>query len=304
LGCGTGRDVFVAAQLVGEGGMAIGIDMTAEQLAVAEETETWHAAKFGFARPNTLFVHGEIDRLRGAGIKDGSVDVVTSNCVLNLVPHKPAVLAEIWRVLKPGGELYFSDVYADRRVPAHLQADRVLWGECLSGAMYWGDFTAAMRKAGFGQIWVTSSRQIAIGDADIERKVGPLRFYSRTVRAFKLPLEEAEEDYAQAATYSGGIPGHPHAFSLGSGATFITGVKTPVGGNTAEVLTKSRFAPAFRVTPAKDHRGAFGGGGAAAGLGGGGGLWMAPGAEGSSDDGAPAAAACCVPSSSSGSKCC
>ena len=129
LGCGTGRDTFVLAQLVGPTGLAIGVDMTVEQLTVAQNTENWHANKFGFDMPNTKFIHGDIANLGAAGIKDSSVDVVVSNCVLNLVSDKAIVFREIARVLKPGGELYFSDVYADRRVPSALQRDKVLWGE-------------------------------------------------------------------------------------------------------------------------------------------------------------------------------
>ena len=129
LGCGTGRDTYVLAQLVGPSGTAIGVDMTPDQLAVALETEKWHADKFGFSAPNTRFIQGDIANLSSAGIADATVDVVVSNCVLNLAADKASVFREIARVLKPGGELFFSDVYADRRVPVHLQQDKVLWGE-------------------------------------------------------------------------------------------------------------------------------------------------------------------------------
>jgi arsenite methyltransferase len=133
LGCGSGRDTYVLAQLVGPSGLAIGVDMTPEQLAVAEGTEAWHASKFGFPQANTKFVRGNIEDLRAAGIADASVDIVVSNCVLNLASDKAAVFREIARVLKPGGELYFSDVYADRRIPEALQRDKVLWGEVSTG---------------------------------------------------------------------------------------------------------------------------------------------------------------------------
>ena len=129
LGCGTGRDSYVLSQLVGPEGTVIGVDMTSEQLTVAQDTQLWHAAKFGFEKPNTRFVRGDISNLAAAGISDASVDVVVSNCVLNLVADKAAVFREIARILKPGGELYFSDVYADRRIPSALQRDKVLWGE-------------------------------------------------------------------------------------------------------------------------------------------------------------------------------
>ena len=77
------------------------------------------------------------------------MDVVISNCVLNLCEDKKVVLKEIWRILKEGGELYFSDVYSDRRIPEYLQKDKVLWGECLTGALYIEDFRRMMQSVGF-----------------------------------------------------------------------------------------------------------------------------------------------------------
>ena len=112
LGCGTGRDVYAVAQLVGPQGKSIGLDMTDEQLDVANEYKAWHAEQFGF--DNTEFKKGYIEHLVDAGIPENSVDIVISNCVVNLSPNKEQVFKEIWRVLKPGGEVYFSDVYADR----------------------------------------------------------------------------------------------------------------------------------------------------------------------------------------------
>lgn len=136
LGCGTGRDVYVLAQLVGPEGHVHGIDMTAEQLTLARDTARWHADRFGYPRANTSFHQGYIEDLRSVGIADASVDVVVSNCVVNLSPRKDLVLAEVFRVLAPGGELYISDVLADRRLPADVATDPVLYAECLGGALY------------------------------------------------------------------------------------------------------------------------------------------------------------------------
>jgi len=280
LGCGTGRDTYVLAQLVGPTGTAIGLDMTPEQLAVARRTEAWHAARFGFSAPNTRFLDGAIEDLRAAGVADGSVDVAVSNCVLNLLADKAAGFREIARVLKPGGELYFSDVYADRRMPPALRADRVLWGECLSGALYTGDAARLLRDAGFGAVWTVTRRVMDVSDAAIAAATRGITFTSVTLRAIKVaPVDDAPEDYGQTATYNGSIDGAPHAFVAGAGAVFITDVPTPVDGNTAVALAASRYAPAFRITPRGDHRGAFAaapapyfigsnGGGSAAGGGG------------------------------------
>ncbi|WP_255324820.1 methyltransferase domain-containing protein [Rhodanobacter sp. OR444] len=148
LGCGSGRDVYLLSKLVGEQGRVIGVDMTEQQLAVAERHRAWHAQAFGHAHSNVTLQLGDLADLAALGIADGSVDVVVSNCVLNLVPDKRRASAGICRVLKPGGELYFSDVFSDRRLPGELLADPVLLGECLAGALYVEDFRRLLGELG------------------------------------------------------------------------------------------------------------------------------------------------------------
>ncbi|MEU3199381.1 methyltransferase domain-containing protein [Streptomyces sp. NPDC006996] len=256
LGCGTGRDVYVLSQLVGPTGRVIGVDMTEEQLAVARRHQDWHAAKFGHA--NTDFRHGYIEDLAAAGIPDASVDVVISNCVVNLSPDKSRVLSEIFRVLAPGGELYFSDIFADRRLPAVLLDDPVLVGECLAGALYTEDFRRVLERAGCPDARTVAASPVTISDPDIERKIGFATFTSRTVRAFKLPLEDRCEDYGQVAVYRGTIAEHPHAFDLDDHHRFHTGKPMLVCGNTADMLDATRYASHFSLTGDKGrHFGLF-----------------------------------------------
>ena len=113
--------------------------MTPAQLDVARAHRGYHAEKFGHAAPNTEFHHGYIEKLHELDLEPGSFDIIVSNCVINLATDKAAVLKGAFDLLKPGGEMYFSDVYADRRVPAAMAEDEVLYGECLSGALYWND---------------------------------------------------------------------------------------------------------------------------------------------------------------------
>ena len=137
---------------------------------------------------------------------------------INRPDRKEAVLAEALRVLKPGGELYFSDVYADRRVPAELVEDPVLYGECLSGALYWNDFLNIARSVGFADPRLVESRRLGINDAEVKALIGHIEFFSATYRLFKLPaLEPACEDYGQAVIYKG--CGDAMPFDGGSAAT-------------------------------------------------------------------------------------
>ncbi|CAI7928281.1 unnamed protein product [Closterium sp. NIES-54] len=315
LGCGTGRDVYVAAQLVGPTGQVIGIDMTDEQLAVARKHEEYHREKFGFEKSNVSFRKGFIEDLKAANVEDSTVDVVVSNCVINLAPSKVPVISEIARVLKTGGELYFSDVFADRRIPKHLQQDKVLFGKCLSGALYLEDFCRLMASISSSLIpnsiqpssprpldlfgeglrglspWILSAaswppinsllslslhptlsltasvveaRELDVENPDIAARIGPIRFYSLTVRAVKLPSgagdregEDLPENYGQTATYSGSIPEQAGEFTLDDVRVFKAGVATPVDATTAAMLTVSRYSNAFTVTEKGAHQGPF-----------------------------------------------
>src|SRR5260370_4134757 len=126
--------------------------------------------------------------------------MVVDNGVVNLSPDKRRVFAEIFRVLKPGGELYFSDVFAGRRVPRPLSEDPVLLGECLGGALYIEDFRRILREVGCLDYRVVAKRRLSLDNPDVARKAGMIDFHSVTVRAFKLDVEDLCEDYCQVAT--------------------------------------------------------------------------------------------------------
>lgn len=258
LGCGSGRDAYLLSSLVGERGRVIGVDMTAQQLEVAERHRAFHAQAFGHARSNVEFHLGDLADLAALGIADHSVDVVVSNCVLNLVPDKRRAFAETFRVLKPGGELCFSDVFSDRRLPRELLADPVLLGECLAGALYVEDFRRLLAELGVADARVCARSPIALTDAAIEQRIGFARFESITWRAFKLPLEDRCEDYGQVATYRGSLPDHPHAFELDDHHRFEDGRPVLVCGNTADMLSRTRYAAHFRIDGDKRrHYGLF-----------------------------------------------
>lgn len=256
LGCGTGRDCYLLSQLVGPRGKVIGVDMTEEQLATGKRHLDYHKQKFGFG--NVEFRQGYIEDLREAGIADASVDLVVSNCVINLSPDKRRVFSEIFRVLKPGGELYFSDVFANRRVPEALTTDPILLGECLAGALYKEDCRRLMREQGVLDFRAVTQSPIALNHPEVSRKIGMIGFSSITFRAFKLALEDVCEDYGQVAYYLGTIPESPHQFLLDDHHLFKTGQPMLVCGNTAAMVSETRYQKHFKVIGDKStHFGLF-----------------------------------------------
>ena len=252
LGSGSGRDVYLLAQLVGSSGEVVGVDMTPEQLEVARRHQAFHAEQFGFA--NVRFLEGQIEALEALDLEPASFDVIVSNCVLNLSTDKPAVLRGAQRLLKPGGEFYFSDVYADRRLPEAVQSHPVLYGECLGGALYWNDFLRMARAAGFADPRLVSDRPLEITEPQLAALVGEARFYSATYRLFNIPeLEDACEDHGQAVIYRGSIPEAPTRLEFDKHHSIEAGRVFPVCGNTFRMFQQTRFAAHFEFIGGFDH---------------------------------------------------
>ena len=244
IGCGSGRDVYLLSQLVGENGEVIGIDMTSEQLEIAKSFADYHSKKFGFR--NFHFYQGYIEKLEMLDFEAGSFDVVVSNCVLNLSSDKESVLLGIKNLLKPGGEFYFSDIYCDRRIPNQLTEDPILYGECLSGSLYWNDFLRISKKVGFQDPRLVSDRPLTITDKDLLERLGSLNFHSATYRLFNIEdLEDSCEDYGQAVVYKGTIANNQHSFLLDKHHRMEYKKIFPVCGNTYRMLHQSRFSPHF-----------------------------------------------------------
>jgi arsenite methyltransferase len=187
LGSGGGIDVLLSARRVGPGGKAYGLDMTDEMLALARENQR----KAGVE--NVEFLKGEIERIP---LPDQSVDVIISNCVINLSGDKDRVFAEAFRVLRPGGRFAVSDVVVRGDVPAEIRRSVELWVGCIAGALEETDYLARLAKAGFEGASIEPTRVYNIDDAreflaahglDAET-IAPLvrnRFMSAFVRARK-----------------------------------------------------------------------------------------------------------------------
>lgn len=152
LGCGGGLDVFLAAEKVGPMGRAIGIDMTPEMIALARRNA--ENGVNGKPITNVEFHLAGIDNLP---LPDGSVDCVVSNCVINLVPDKPAVFREIARVLKPGGRVAISDIALKRPLPPEVSGDLLAYVGCIAGAILIDDYRKGLIGAGFTNVAVVET---------------------------------------------------------------------------------------------------------------------------------------------------
>ncbi|MCK6580976.1 MAG: arsenite methyltransferase [Anaerolineae bacterium] len=173
LGSGGGIDCFLAAQRVGEAGYVIGIDMTPAMLAKA------NASKVRMGANNVEFRRGQIEAMP---VVSDSVDVVMSNCVINLSPDKNAVFAEAFRVLKPGGRISVSDIVTEGEFSAELRADAARWAECVTGAIDVSEYTAKMAAVGFTDITVVDKTD---AEKVVERQPGMPRLYSARITARK-----------------------------------------------------------------------------------------------------------------------
>jgi len=160
LGSGAGKDVFLAAQKVGPAGHAIGVDMTPEMLVLARRNAEKFLKTTGLS--NVEFRQGLIEALP---VDDASVDVVISNCVINLSPDKAQVFREVHRVLKAGGRMIVSDIVLNRELPTTIRENEQLYSACLAGALLRDDYLQAIRDAGFRQVEMLSDQRREPKDA-------------------------------------------------------------------------------------------------------------------------------------------
>jgi len=160
LGSGAGNDVFIARNIVGESGKVIGIDMTEEMIETARENNK----KLGFN--NVDFFLGEIENMP---VTSATVDVVVSNCVLNLVPDKKKAFEEIYRMLKSGGHFSISDIVTSGELPESMKSAAELYAGCVSGAITKTKYLNIIEKAGFNKIIIRSERVISLPDEFLKK---------------------------------------------------------------------------------------------------------------------------------------
>ena len=173
LGSGAGVDVFLAANRVGSTGKAIGVDMTKEMVDKAKRIARSHGYR------NVEFRLGEMEKLP---VRDESADAIISNCVVNLSPDKSRVFQEAYRVLKPKGRLIVSDIVSEGVLPDEIRDNPDTWACCIGGALEQREYLGKIRKAGFEDVEVVSSRGFYIEDKANQTKE---KLLSITVKAYK-----------------------------------------------------------------------------------------------------------------------
>jgi arsenite methyltransferase len=232
IGSGGGIDCFEASRLVGPTGRVIGIDMTDTMLEISRKNAAIVATNLGYPTSNVEFRKGLADAMP---VEDGTIDLIISNCVINLAPDKRKVFQEMYRVAKPGGRFTISDIVSDQTVPQYLVHDTQKWGDCLSGALTLTDYMNGMTAAGFCAIHLVKSSPWRIIDG--------IHFFSVTLTGYKLPPAPTTSS-VQYATLRG-----PFIRLVNEqGTTYQRGIPQPITSEEILLLSTPPFTKHFLLT--------------------------------------------------------
>lgn len=232
IGSGGGIDCFEASRLVGPSGRVIGLDMTDTMLDIARRNAPIVAANLGYPAPNVEFRKGLADAMP---VGDDTIDLVISNCVINLTPDKRKVFGEMFRVVRPGGRFTISDIVSDQAVPQYLIHDREKWGDCLSGALTVADYFNGLTEAGFVGVHQLTFTPWQVIDG--------IHFLSLTLTGYKIG-PGSRSDVPRYATLRG-----PFKQVIDeNGRTFRRGVPQAIDETTALVLRTAPFESCFLLS--------------------------------------------------------
>ncbi|WP_455245021.1 methyltransferase domain-containing protein [Petrachloros mirabilis] len=232
IGSGGGIDCFEAARLVGPTGQVIGIDMTDTMLEIARRNAPIVSANLGYSSSNVEFRKGMADAMP---VNDNTIDLIISNCVINLAPDKRKVFREMYRVAKPGGRFTISDIVSDQTVPQYMVHDAEKWGDCLSGALTLDEYMAGMVEAGFLGIHLVKFSPWQVIDG--------IHFFSVTLTGYK--MEEATTTLmARYATLCG-----PFSRVVDErGTSYQRGIPQPVDSETVALMNQPPLASYFLLS--------------------------------------------------------
>lgn len=232
IGSGGGIDCFEASRLVGPTGRVIGIDMTDTMLEIARRNAPIVASTLGYPASNVEFRKGLADAMP---VDDGTIDLIISNCVINLAPDKRKVFREMFRVAKPGGRFTISDIVSDQTVPQYLVHDSQKWGDCLSGALTLTEYMNGMTAAGFLGIHLVKFSPW--------REIDGIHFFSVTLTGYKLPSAATASSFRYAT-----LRGPFSQATDERGTTFQRGIPYPIKPDDALLLTYPPFTDHFLLT--------------------------------------------------------
>ena len=232
IGSGGGIDCFEASRLVGPTGRVIGIDMTDTMLEIARKNASVVAANLGYSNSNVEFRKGLADAMP---VEDGTIDLIISNCVINLAPDKRKVFREMHRVAKPGGRFTISDIVSDQTMPQYLVHDTQKWGDCLSGALTLTAYMTGMTEAGFLGIHLVKFSPWRVIDG--------LHFFSVTLTGYKLPPATTASSVRYAT-----LRGPFSRLVDERGLTYLRGMPQSVTPEEALLLSTPPFAEHFLLT--------------------------------------------------------
>jgi SAM-dependent methyltransferase len=231
LGSGGGIDCFIASKHVGKTGRVYGIDMTEEMLNIARENSGQVVKNLGY--DNIKFKQGFLENIP---IDDTSVDLVTSNCVINLSTNKNDVFKEIYRILKHGGHFLISDIISEVEVPENMKNDKELWGECISGALTLKEFLNHTLNNQFKGLHIQKDY--------LWKEVAGIKFYSYTIEGCKFSSDEMSIDGSSIfAIYAG-----PFDSVLFEGIKFQLGETVKIDKKTAEIMSSYSYKEQFIIT--------------------------------------------------------
>ena len=237
LGSGGGIDCFIAAKYVGETGHVYGIDMTKEMLNIARKNATQVVKNLGYN--NIEFKQGFLESIP---IENISVDLVTSNCVINLSTKKSDVFKEIYRILKPGGHFLIADIISEVEVPENMLNNKELWGECISGALTLQEFLNYARNNQF--------KGLRIQKDYLWKEVEGIKFYSYTIEGFKFcPEEKSFDGNSIFATYAG-----PFDTVIFQETKFQLGDTVEIDRKTAEIMSSYSYNGQFIITDSTSEK--------------------------------------------------
>lgn len=250
LCCGSGRDTYLAAQLVGEKGSVTGVEPVESRLAIAQKYLAQEIKQFGYDTTNVKLINGVPEDL--SDIADNSIDVVISNCTFNLSPDKKRYIAEVKRVLKDGGEWYFTDVFTDRRIPQSVAADINNRATRLGGAMFIEDFRRMAQAAGFHDPRYVMTWKTPL-TADEQEIFSDIAFATITSRLINSELTcDHCEDYGEEVTYDGSLPDYPDFFLFDKDIKFPANTTCHVCDNVSVLGLGTRYSQVIKVNGTRD----------------------------------------------------